>query len=84
MQVYDVFTYGLIATVSALLVIMLCTFRSIAVALRLALSICLTLCWCYGGGVIIFATGLFTDGDGPVHSLSWLGPIMSFSLVTGR
>jgi hypothetical protein len=54
---------------------MLVTFRSVAIAVRLALTICLTLSWCYGGGVIVFVTGIFSganDSMAETRALSWL------------
>ena len=44
-------------------------------AIRLALTICITLVWCYGAGVVVFDTGIFAsanEGMRETRALSWL------------
>jgi hypothetical protein len=44
-------------------------------AVRLAVTICITLVWCFGGAVIVFDTGIFSganEGMQETRSLSWL------------
>ena len=69
------FAYGIVATISVLLVIMLVTFRSVPMAVRLAITIGITLIWCYGAAVIVFDTGIFSSANSGMEmtrALSWL------------
>lgn len=85
-EVYDVFILAIVASVVALLIVIGIAFRSVPTALRLVFSIVVTLTWCYGSGVIVFTTGMF-DATNPgikaTKALSWLGPVLTFSLVIG-
>lgn len=85
-EVYGVFVLALLATIIALLVVIGIAFRSVASALRLAVSVALTMSWCYGGGVIVFGTSIFRWTDAQMAStttVSFLGPVLTFSLVIG-
>lgn len=85
-EVYNVFILALFATILSLLIVIGLAFRSLATAFRLAFSIIVTMSWCYGGGVIVFTSPLFKWTDEAMKAtlaLSWLGPVLTFSLVVG-
>lgn len=85
-EVYDVFVLGIVGAVIALMIVIGLAFRSLATAVRLVFTIVVTLTWCYGSGVIVFTTPMFravNDGIKESKALSWLGPVLTFSLVIG-
>lgn len=85
-EVYDVFVLALFGAVLCLLVVIGISFQSLATAFRLAFSIMVTMSWCYGSGIIVFASPLFKWTDAAMKAtkaLGWLGPVLTFSLVIG-
>ena len=67
--------FAAVVTVSALLVVYFAAFRSVGMSLRLALTIAVTLVWCYGSGVIVFQSGAFSSANSKMattRAIGWL------------
>eukprot|EP00978_Attheya_sp_CCMP212_P002108 scaffold4347_cov55-Attheya_sp.AAC.1 len=88
-EVYAAFPTMIALTLCVVFVLMGIFFRSIVTPLRSVLSISLTVAYVFGLSVLVFQKGILNWTG--VHSwetaddaeLSWLAPIMSFSIIVG-
>lgn len=85
--VYDMFPYAVAATLTFVFMLVGVAFRSLVVPIRTVLSLGLNLAFVYGSAVLVYQYGtLDWMGVATLHSqgqLSWLTPIMTFSVVVG-
>ena len=78
----------LIAVTNIVVLLFLCVnFGSLAIPLRSALSILVTLCWVYGSAVLVYQHGaldfLHAEQVANRGGVSWMVPLMTFSVITG-
>jgi hypothetical protein len=94
--VYEWFPTLIAATAALLFIAALVAFRSIIVAIRLLLTIAITISWIYGVGVVVFQDQLFYMGNNPDTGVNshhtpggegagfyWLIPILLFAVCVG-
>lgn len=86
-QVYSEFPIIIIATLSTVFVIMMLSFKSISAPARLVLTIICTLAFCYGLAVLTYQYGFLSwlsyHAFGNYGAISWLPPVMSFTIIVG-
>lgn len=86
-DVYDSFPLIVVVTLSTVFVLMGVAFKSLVAPIRSVLTLALTVAFVYGLLVLVYQKGAFAflglrclDN---AHAVSWLPPVMSFSIIVG-